>query len=208
MRKIYLVRHGETAYNDSMRIQGQSDIPLNEKGLQQAREVGAFFKNAKLAGVCSSPLVRAHRTAEEIAKWHNLPVYTLEDLKEISFGEWEGHSCPEIDALKPHSWEDFFEHPAYNLIPGGESLDQVKKRVLHALKVALQEYSEGDLVLAAHGGAIKVLICSLLGMDLDNIWRIRVLNASTTCFSLYKDKFSLEYTNLHYYLTACKEMKI
>jgi len=208
MTRIYLVRHGETAFNDSMRIQGQSNIPLNEKGLKQAQEVGLFFKNLNVQAVYSSPLKRAYRTAEEIARWHHLPITTLEDLKEICFGQWEGHTCPEIDEIKPHSWEDFFEHPAYNPIPGGETLPQVQTRVRKALTAALNNYPSGDIVLAAHGGVIKVLICSILGMNLDDIWRVRVLNASTTCFSTYKDKFSLEYTNLHYYLSECKEMKI
>lgn len=200
MRKIYLVRHGETESNHSSRIQGQADIKLNETGLAQARQVGEFFKTIPVRAVYSSPLSRALVTAQAIAGGKNLPVQTLDGLKEIALGEWVGFNREEINARWPHGWETYFENPLQAMVPGGETILEVKERALKALQVILQEAPEGDLVIVAHAGSIRALIFGLLKIDFNNFWHLRIRNASTSCFTVENGKFYLEYTNLHYYL--------
>jgi broad specificity phosphatase PhoE len=200
MRKIYLVRHGETVANSCQRLQGQSDTKLNATGLAQAKQVGEFFKAIPLQAVYCSPLSRALITAQAVAGGHKLPVHPLEELKEIALGEWVGFNREELNARWANAWEDFFERPATVVVPGGENVFDVQRRADKALKLILAEVLEGDIAIVTHAGPIRALLCGLFKIDFNQFWHLRIRNASTTCLAIEKGQFYLEYTNLHYYL--------
>ena len=101
MAKLYLVRHGETDYNNTMRFQGQTDIPLNQTGVEQAEKLAAFFKDIPLDAVYSSSLQRAGKTAEIIAEAKGLEPVSLDALKEMSFGIWENMNSSDIFFCQP-----------------------------------------------------------------------------------------------------------
>ncbi len=200
MAKLYLVRHGETDYNKTFRFQGQTDIPLNETGLDQARQVGEHFRDIPLAAVYSSSLKRAFSTAEAIAEPKGLTPVACDEFMELNFGKWEGMHSQVIAEEYAEDWEAYFRHPGSYQIPGGESMRQVQERSYARLKEILAAHPEGDVAVVAHGGIIRVLVCTLLGMDLDRVWNIHVANSSTTCFYYWGESYTLEYANMNYYL--------
>ena len=195
MAKLYLVRHGETDYNNTMRFQGQTDIPLNQTGVEQAEKLAAFFKDIPLDAVYSSSLQRAGKTAEIIAEEKGLEPVSLDALKEMSFGIWENMNSSDIQKKYPREWKDFFANPANTKIPQGESMNDVQKRAYPEIKRILDQYPEGNIAFVAHGGVIRVLICTMLGLDLNRAWRIHVGNASVTCIYYWGRSYTLDFAN-------------
>lgn len=163
--RLILVRHGQTDYNFSGRIQGASDIPLNDTGLAQARAVGqSLAEDESVVAVYSSPLGRAKSTAEAIASHHGLEVVPDARLRERGFGDWEGLTRDEIEEGWP------FE---YALWRAGVSNGLEKARVEHRAEVArrfdaaCREFStrheSGNVVVVAHGAAISLGLAAMIG---------------------------------------------
>ncbi|WP_250257754.1 histidine phosphatase family protein [Dermabacter sp. Marseille-Q3180] len=170
--RLILVRHGQTDYNLNGRLQGASDIPLNETGLAQARAVGeSLAREEAIAAVYSSPLGRAQRTAEAIAAHHDLEVTCDARLRERGFGDWEGLTREEIEKEWP------FE---FALWRAGVSSGLEKARVEHRADVArrfdaaCREFSErhesGTVVVVAHGAAISLGLAAMIGAGEGNFY--------------------------------------
>ena len=134
MTSIYLVRHGQTAWNKEEIFRGRTDIPLDETGLRQAELAGEYFKEIPLQGIYSSPLSRAWQTAERIAKHRGLKVQPLDGLIDMSFGNWEGRSLQEVREMDAERYRQWREEPHLLRLPGGEGLDEVRIRAMVALK--------------------------------------------------------------------------
>ena len=126
MIQIYFVRHGETDWNHIGKHQGFSDIPLNEKGISQAIDVGDALRDVHFDRAIVSDLIRARVTAEEILKGRYIPTTFTEDLREICFGEWEGLTYSEINERWPGQIEAIYEDPAEKEIPQGETVEMYK----------------------------------------------------------------------------------
>lgn len=149
---VYLVRHGETDWNRERRIQGSSDIPLNSTGRAQAKATGELLAKRDWDGIFTSPLSRARETAEIIANEIGLPrPLPLPALAERNYGDAEGRTASEVDALYPEDTE----------VPGRESREAVIDRVLPAL-VTLAEANAGKSVIAVvHGGVIAAVLAAV-----------------------------------------------
>ena len=199
MAKLYLVRHGETDYNNSLRFQGQIDIPLNQKGIEQAEKVAGFLKDIPLHAIYSSSLKRARTTAEIIGRVKGIEPQITDALREMSFGIWENMNSSDIQKKYAKEWKDFFASPASTKIPQGESMSDVQKRSYPVVQQILDQYPEGDVAFVAHGGIIRVLICTMLGLDLNRAWHLHVGNASVTCFYYWGRSYTLDYANLTQY---------
>ena len=199
MAKLYLVRHGETDYNNSLRFQGQIDIPLNQKGIEQAEKVAGFLKDIPLQAIYSSSLKRARTTAEIIGRVKGIEPQITDALREMSFGIWENMNSSDIQKKYAKEWKDFFASPASTKIPQGESMSDVQKRSYPVVQQILDQYPEGDVAFVAHGGIIRVLICTMLGLDLNRSWHLHVGNASVTCFYYWGRSYTLDYANLTQY---------
>ena len=199
MAKLYLIRHGETDYNNAMRFQGQTDIPLNQKGIEQAEKVAGFLKDVPLQAIYTSSLTRARTTAEIIGKAKGIEPQATDALREMSFGIWENMNSQDIQKKYAKEWKDFFASPANTRIPQGESMADVQKRAYPEVQRILDMYPEGDVAFVAHGGIIRVLICTMLGMDLNRSWHLHVGNASVTCFYYWGRSYTLDYANLTQY---------
>lgn len=149
MTDLYLVRHGETDWNRARRIQGLTDIPLNDTGREQARLTGTLLTRRPIARVVASPLGRARETAEIIARELGLPEPELRDaLVERNYGAAEGLGFHEIDV----------RYPPGSDVPGRESRDAVAARVVPALQSLAAEYPGGPIVVVSHGGAIRAAL--------------------------------------------------
>jgi uncharacterized phosphatase len=155
-----LIRHGQTDWNKDDKLQGSSDIPLNDAGREQAREAArALAAAGTWHAVVSSPLSRARETAEIIA--HDLglqlgPAYP--DLVERDYGSLEGTSSSAAVAAHPH--RDY---------PGAETLDAVAARGRRAMNEIADAYGEQQVVIVAHGTLIRYTLASLAGHPIAGI---------------------------------------
>ena len=149
MTELYLVRHGETAWNAARRIQGRTDIPLNDTGRQQARQAADLLARRRWHGVYASPLSRAHETASIIAERLGLDSVTdIDALVERDYGEAEGMGFDEIEALYPEGVR----------APGQETREEVAARVVPALLELAERHPGERLVVVSHGGAIRAVL--------------------------------------------------
>ena len=150
--ELYLVRHGETDWNRQRRIQGLTDIPLNDVGRAQAMTTGRRLAARSWDGVFSSPLSRALETASIIADELALPApIPLEALVERDYGEAEGMNFLDIE----RRWPD------RGAVPGQETREQVVARVLPALKGLAIAHPDQSLVVVSHGGAIRAVLTAV-----------------------------------------------
>lgn len=117
--KIILIRHGITDWNLVRRYQGHTDVPLNEQGREQARELAMMLEKMPIAAIYSSDLVRAYETAKIIAEGRSIPIYKLRELRETHFGNWEGLTIEEIHEKFPEDVERLKKDPIHGLRPGG-----------------------------------------------------------------------------------------
>lgn len=171
--RVIFVRHGETAWNSAKKYQGHSDIPLNEKGLQQAKMVAQRLTGEAISAVYSSDLRRAVQTAELIAGQHSLQTVALQELREVNFGLWEGLSYEEIMATWPEVLSAIYARPGADRIPGGESFYEVKERVARGLSRCIADHDQETIVIVSHGGTMRVLLCHALGLAVERMWSLR-----------------------------------
>ncbi|MFT8312509.1 MAG: histidine phosphatase family protein [Sporolactobacillus sp.] len=156
MTTICLVRHGETDWNAMGKLQGREDIPLNERGRKQAEMVGKFLQSAKFLAVVTSPLLRAKQTAEIINNFTGkLPLIENADFIEKAYGKASGMTILERD-----------EHFPDGVIPGMESIEMVRKRVIRGLSTVKQSFPDQPVLLVAHGGLINVILALLSGGEI------------------------------------------
>ena len=200
MTKLYVVRHGQTAWNLKEVFRGRMDIPLDETGKKEVHLAGEALKDETLHAIYSSPLSRSMETAENIAKFQDLSVTPLESIIDISYGQWEGVSLVEVQKKYPDLYGLWLKEPHNITFPGGESLKQVRVRTRNAIDDLLEKHKDENIALVAHRVPNKVICCSLLGIDNSNFWRIQQDTASTNLF-VYKDgQWIISYLNDTSYL--------
>lgn len=150
MTKIYIVRHGQTDYNKAHKLQGRIDISLNETGLEQAKTVATSLENVGFDVIYYSPLTRAKQTADEVYKKHKNSEYIeAPEIIERNFGDYEGQFIPD-DSPYFGLW-DYNTEP--NVIKGGESMEDMKKRIFPFLDKLLEDRKDQNICLVCHGGA-------------------------------------------------------
>jgi len=171
--KLLVVRHGVTEWNRAGLAQGMADIDLDEEGRRQAHAVAATLASFDIDAVLSSDLSRAVHTAEPIAQRHGLDVVQDPDFREVDQGEWTGLTTAEIRRRWPDLWG-----PArhYSARPGGESPQQVRRRMLRAVARVVGGHPEETVVIVSHGAAIRWLSAEALGYDDRRAARIRGLS--------------------------------
>jgi alpha-ribazole phosphatase/probable phosphoglycerate mutase len=195
MLTIFLLRHGETAYNaDNNRYCGRTDIPLTAKGISQAEEVRRQLDGVPLDAVYSSPLERAYTTAciasgKEAIKDQR--------LIEADFGDWEGKTKEEFIAENESLWVNWQNDPATNRAGGtGETGTEIVTRVDDFFRSLQQTFSQGNIMIVGHNGINRLYMAYKLGMPLSNYRQLVQHNSSVTCFTLDDNgKLTLELLN-------------
>jgi broad specificity phosphatase PhoE len=179
--RLLLARHGESVWNQARRFQGANDVELSPLGRAQAEALGRAIKGYKIAATYVSPMRRALETAEIALAGTGVPLVPLEELRELSLGEWEGRTVDEISALEGDPYRAWVRAPLDCPPPGGEPLPAVRDRVLRALaRIGARHPNGGDALVVAHGGVISVYLCHLLGVSFNALWRLRIDNCSLT----------------------------
>jgi broad specificity phosphatase PhoE len=190
--RLILVRHGETPWNVTLQYQGQGNVPLNERGREQARRAATRLTRYTVTALYSSDVIRAWETAELIGATLRLTPTPLPELREIDVGQWEGYTPEELYRRFPDHMAEYRRDPARTVRLGGESYAQLQERALVALK-QLEERHQGDDVIAAvsHGGTIRALLCHVIGLDLGNFGRMWLDNGSLTELRLGRNGWRL-----------------
>jgi alpha-ribazole phosphatase len=178
MARFLLVRHGETELQSSLRYWGRTDVPLAKSGIQQAECLRDRLAAEKVLSVYSSNLKRAELTAQIIASAHGLRVEVCPELREIDFGQLEGLNYGEIEEQYPEIarlWADRREDLIY---PAGESLAALERRVGQFNARMKKEGQTGTILIVAHAGVLRSLICQMLDLNPRHRWNIRLDLAS------------------------------
>ena len=180
---ILLVRHGQTEWNRVMRFRGRTDLGLDQVGWTQARALARRLANWPIKAIYTSPLRRARQTAEPLARQLGLSIQPTEGLLDIDYGRWQGRTPEEVAQAEPRLYQLWLEEPQRVQIPGGESLSLVQQRVRLTMEEVVACHPDEMVLLIGHQVVNKVLICSLLGLDLASFWRI---GQDTACLNRFR----------------------
>jgi broad specificity phosphatase PhoE len=180
--KLILIRHGETYWNEGKRIQGcDSDIELNETGLEQARKLAIFLENEPITTILSSPLRRAKSTAEVIAINHRLPVEIDPALKELKVGELEGMSVSNLRTTFSQFLLQWWQDGGATKLPSGESLVELQQRAWNVIDRLLERYKtnpehnkDATVVVVSHYFITLAIILKALNLPLDYFIKFKV----------------------------------
>lgn len=183
---ILIIRHGQTAWNTMKRLQGHSDIPLNENGRQQAVTLAELLCDEPLDAIFSSDLQRAYQTAFEIARRHHLPIYQDRSFRERCYGICEGMTDSEIRGAYPESYKAWYAADPDHFFPDGErkteSPRQFHHRALKAIREAAIRYPGKKIAIVTHFGVIETAYRIARGIPLGTHCKMPVLNTSINRF--------------------------
>ncbi len=188
---LYLIRHGETEGAEKRRYKGSIDVPLSENGIRQMEQLSAYIvkeikncsnppsppllkggKGGLLDAVYCSDLKRAIKSAELIAEPHSINPIIVPSLRERNFGIWEGMSFDEIKEKYPEKFDAWAGNPLKFSPMGGESTMEMKERVIGAFDTIITNHKGENVAMVAHGGVNRIVLCHLMGIPLENIFRI------------------------------------
>lgn len=169
MTRIILTRHGETLWNLEGRVQGALDSPLTNKGIRQAQILAERLMAERISAVYSSDLLRAMATADEIRKKLNLPeIFLSADLRELSFGEWEGKVWWDLRQNYPELFKIWDQGPHEVQIPGGESMQEVTERAWNFFLSLSAKHPNETICVVTHGMTLQLLVKKALGIAIED----------------------------------------
>ena len=173
---LYFIRHGETSWNVEGKMQGQTDIPLNENGIRLAEETAEGMKEIPFDLCITSPLSRARQTAEIVLGGRKVPIIEDARIEELSFGNWEGIGCRPENYAVPTPIEEFqkFYTEPFAFVPGegGETILQLCMRTKEFWdeKISDPDLADKTILIASHGCAVRALLQNV-DPDPENFWR-------------------------------------
>jgi broad specificity phosphatase PhoE len=196
MTKFIMVRHGQTEWNRVERFRGRVDVPLNEVGLAQAEATGRrVAEEWQPAAVYSSPLSRAVKTAEAIARHFNLAIQIHPGLIDLDFGQWQGFTPEEVRERWPELAHAWYTTPNVVQFPDGENLDVVRERAMPTVRELSSLHSDQTIVLAAHTDINRIILLGILGLGNERLWRLRQENCAINVFEYDDGEYTLTSLN-------------
>lgn len=192
--QLYVVRHGETAWNKEEIFRGRKDVPLNETGKRQAHLTGRYFRDKGITGIFSSPLGRAVETAEGIRTITKVPLKRTDALIDMGFGTWEGLELSEVDRLYPEELKTWRQAPHKFRNEGGERLADVRRRLRKGLQKIVAD-EQGPIVLVTHRVICKMIVLLSLRIPSSHFWEIRCDPASISLIEKVGDSTALAFLN-------------
>jgi alpha-ribazole phosphatase len=170
--RLYLVRHGRVADGHTDRYHGNNDIELSPEGERQLTELALHLKSVPFAAVYASTLKRTQDGAIRFCQGRDIEPQVIPEFREVHFGIWEGLTFHEISERHPKELASRIQDIENFRIPEGESLLDVKNRVIPRLKTLVTEHPDQSLALVAHAGVNRVILCDALSLPLENIFRL------------------------------------
>lgn len=180
--ELVLVRHGETEYNRADVFRGRVDLPLNERGREQAEAAARYLEGVDFEAFYSSPLQRSMQTAGAIAAPHGGEVKPLEYFIDVDYGEWSGKNIAEIRKTWPQEFAVWANNPEEAAFPGGEPVREVRERLRKGLEWMSSRH-EGTVLLVGHKLINRLVICIVLDLPTRGIWRVEQSNGAINIIS-------------------------
>lgn len=171
--EIYIVRHGETIWNEKKLLQGRTDIELNENGRRLARITGEHLRDTHFDVVFSSPLQRAYETARLIIGDRDIPIKTNDLIKEMCFGDWEGQNMSQLLKDESQDFQYFFKQPQlYHPTGKGETFEELCGRASRFMTEYIEPLASTceRVMIVAHGAINKAMMMHVKHHELKDFW--------------------------------------
>lgn len=188
-----MIRHGETDWNAIGKLQGRTDIPLNETGILQAEECSEFLKSSQWDVLITSPLKKAKQTAKIIKKNVNVSVIEMEEFLERDYGDAEGMAYAERTSKFPDS-----------IYPNQEERTSLNKRIMEGIEKINQRYEDKKVMLVAHGAVINSILSVLSNGEIGS-GKTKLINACISNIYLRQDKWTIKDFNQISHLSKYKK---
>jgi broad specificity phosphatase PhoE len=163
---LYFLRHGETVYSQTGGYCGHLDPDLTDAGHLMAKAFAEAHRTLPWAAIYASPMKRTIATAKPLCDAIALDMQLRDGLKEIRYGEWEGKTQEEVKQNYPDVYVHWMTEPAWNAPPGGETAVEIASRASLVVAEIEETYQEGNVLVVSHKATIRIILCSLLGIDL------------------------------------------
>lgn len=174
MLRFYLVRHGETDWNQEKRYLGHTDLALNKRGEEEALKLKSDLAKVSFETCYSSDLQRARETAKIAIGGGDVPLKTETALRELNFGIWEGLTYEEIQQRYPEELQTWIDSQGRTSPFKGEDLGDLEVRVAMWLNTLIGANVQGNVLVVSHGGPLRVLLCLLLGISTGKHWQFQL----------------------------------
>jgi len=191
--ELILIRHGETAWNREGKVQGISDIELNEEGRHQARQLALSLRESDFQAIYSSPLLRACQTARIINRYHQVPLHLEAGLMEMDQGDFEGLSFRELMACEKEFLKKWLSDPASVRMPQGESFPELQRRAWRVIEGIVAKAD--NALVVSHNFTIASILCKIKNISLSEFRSVHVDTASKTVVSFRGGAASIELFN-------------
>ena len=178
--RLFVVRHGDTAYSAKQQFAGSRDIPLSPTGIAQCRAVAGRLAHVPLSAIYASQAERARTSAEIIAAPHGLSVTVDNAFREMTLGRWEGYTRQEVAARFPDDYRTWRTAPHTMSFAGAEALDDVRARVSAGLAQVADAHKGEVVVLVTHAIIVRLLVLDALGLGPERLWSIDASPAGIT----------------------------
>lgn len=180
--RIYFVRHGETTYSQTGGFCGAIDPELTPAGFQMAEQFAATYAKLPWEAVYVSPMKRTIATAKPLCDAVGIEMQLHDGLREINYGDWEGKTVEEVKKDYEEDYINWLTEPAWNApTNGGETSVEIASRSSLVIAEIQEKYKSGNVLVVSHKATIRILLCSLLGIDLGRYrYRIGALAASVS----------------------------
>jgi alpha-ribazole phosphatase len=186
--RIYLFRHGETANSKAVCFNGHFDVGLSKHGENQFREWAQVLKGEPFKAIYSSDLNRTRISARHLAEPHGLEPVAYSELRELSFGDWEGLSVAEVEERYPNQLEERMKNIEAFQVDGGETFQQLKERVIPKLEEIVARHPNEKIAMVCHGGVNRVILSHLLEVPIKRIFRMKQDYAALNIIQYYGDE--------------------
>jgi len=182
---LYVVRHGETQFNVEKRYAGQTDVPLNERGLEQARELAMKLAEEPFNVIVTSPLQRARVTAEQIRAYHKeVPLVVMEEFQEVCVGVYEGLTGKEAQERYPELWARKCTRQLDDAPTGGETTRQCDVRVAKGIATLKENYPDKKVLLVCHGFVSRIINRQMKGLSFEDMHEFSLGNCEVVKYEV------------------------
>lgn len=183
--KFFLIRHGEVANNADKCYNGHNDVDLSAEGLSQMEAIADRLKTEPIKAVYCSDLIRTVKGGRIIAEKHSLKIISLQKLRELNYGRWDGKKLDDIKRLYPKELKARYDDIVNYRIQGGETLIELNNRILQVIKDIINKHKGESIAVVSHGGVNRIILLWALNIDLKNFHRIQQNYAALNIVNFY-----------------------
>lgn len=197
MGSVIFLRHGQAKNNIERILTGRTpNIPLTEKGIEQAKKTAKFLEQMNIAAIYSSPIERAKHTAEIVAQHNSLDVTIDDRLIELDMGKFTGVPYDDIFTSHGNVFMKFYNGELEIAHNGVETFAEVKKRILSIVDHVVEKHPDQNVVLVTHMDPIKAMLSTVVDLTPTNLFELIIANASLNIFREYNRKFAISGINV------------